>query len=89
MLAGLLAGMVYRYKKGELIGIIPAMIFAAAIEGLHGTLALLLISPFTEAVEIVVAAIPAMVIANSLGLGISVIVIHSVKEFSRVSGPEE
>jgi sigma-B regulation protein RsbU (phosphoserine phosphatase) len=83
ILAGLLAGMVYRFKNGKLIGIIPAMLFAVGIELLHAGLALALIHPFTEAVEIVLALIPAMIIANSLGLGISIIVIHSTKELCR------
>jgi sigma-B regulation protein RsbU (phosphoserine phosphatase) len=83
ILAGLLAGMVYRFKKGELLGIIPAMIFAVAIELLHGGLALLLIRPFSEALDIVYTVIPGMIIAVSLGVGISIIIIHSVKETCR------
>jgi sigma-B regulation protein RsbU (phosphoserine phosphatase) len=83
ILAGLLAGMVYRFNNGKLLGIIPAMLFAVGIELLHGGLALALIRPFTEALDIVYTAIPGMVIAVSLGVGISVIIIHSVKESYR------
>jgi sigma-B regulation protein RsbU (phosphoserine phosphatase) len=83
ILAGLLAGLVYRFNKGKLPGIIPAMLFAIGIELLHGGLALALIHPFTEAVDIVLTLIPAMIIANALGLAISVIVIHSTKELCR------
>ncbi len=83
ILAGFLAGMVYRFNEGKLLGVIPAMVFAVAIELLHASLALLLIRPFTEAVEIVTTAIPGMIIAVSLGVGISIIVIHSVKESCR------
>jgi sigma-B regulation protein RsbU (phosphoserine phosphatase) len=83
ILAGLLAGMVYRFKKGELLGIIPAMLFAVGIELLHAGLALALIRPFTEALDIVYTAIPGMIIAVSLGVGISIIIIHSVKESCR------
>lgn len=83
ILAGLLAGMVYRFKRGELLGVIPAMLFAVGIELLHAGLALALIRPFTEAVDIVYTAIPGMIIAVSLGVGISVIIIHSVKESCR------
>ena len=83
ILAGLLAGMVYRFKKGELLGIIPAMLFAVAIELLHAGLALALIRPFSEALDIVYTAIPGMIIAVSLGVGISIIIIHSVKESYR------
>lgn len=80
ILAGFLAGMVNRFLDGRLPGIVPAMIFAAGIELLHGAIALALIQPFSEALEIVVALIPAMIIANSLGLAISIIVLHSTKE---------
>lgn len=80
ILAGFLAGMVNRFLHGKLPGIVPAMIFAVGIELLHGALALALIQPFSEAVEIVVALIPAMIIANSLGLAISIIVLHDTKE---------
>lgn len=83
ILAGLLAGMVYRFKKGELLGVVPAMVFAVGIELLHGGLALLLIRPYSVALEIVTTAIPGMIIAVSLGVGISIIVIHSTKELCR------
>jgi LytS/YehU family sensor histidine kinase len=83
VLAGLIAGLVYKYNNGKLLGIIPAMVLAAGIELLHASLALILVHPFTEAVDIVVTDIPAMIIANSLGLAISIIVLHSTKELCR------
>jgi sigma-B regulation protein RsbU (phosphoserine phosphatase) len=88
ILAGLLAGLVYHFNKGKLLGVVPAMVFAVGIELLHAGLALLLIRPFTEAVEIVTDVIPEMIIAVSLGVGISIIVIHSTKESSRPDTPE-
>jgi LytS/YehU family sensor histidine kinase len=88
ILAGVLAGLVYRLNKGKLIGIIPGMLFAVGIELLHTGMVLALVSPFSEAVEIVVAVIPGMIIANSLGLGISIIVIHSTKESCKPCTPE-
>jgi sigma-B regulation protein RsbU (phosphoserine phosphatase) len=78
VLAGVLGGAVYVLYKEKLVGIIPAMIFGAGIELLHGGLALLLIQPYSLAVEIVVDAIPQMVIANSLGVGISIIIVHDL-----------
>ncbi|MDD1710382.1 MAG: hypothetical protein LUQ37_05680 [Methanoregulaceae archaeon] len=83
ILAGFLAGMVNWYLQGRLPGIVPAMLFAVGIELLHGALTLALVQPFSEAVEIVVALIPAMIIANSLGVAISIIVIHSTKELEK------
>ncbi len=84
VLAGLLAGLVYRFNKGRLLGIIPAMAFAVGIELLHGGLALLLVRPFADAVEIVRNSIPEMIVAVALGVGIGVIIFHDV---IKVEGP--
>jgi len=80
ILAGLIAGLVFRLNKGKLIGIISAIGFAVAIESMHATLALVIVQPFSEALDIVITTIPQMIVAVSLGLGISVIIIHSTKE---------
>jgi sigma-B regulation protein RsbU (phosphoserine phosphatase) len=77
VLAGLLAGLVYKLNKGKLVGIIPAMVFAIAVELLHAGLALAIVRPFSEAVAIVLADIPEMIVANSLGVAISVIILHN------------
>jgi len=78
ILAGVLGGAVYLLNREKLVGVVPAMLFAAGIELLHGGLALLLIQPYSLAVEIVMDAIPQMIIANSLGVGIAVIIVHDV-----------
>jgi len=83
VLAGLFAGLIYRLNKGKLLGILPAMLFAVAIELLHGGIALLIISPFSVALDIVINNIPPMIVAVSLGVGISIIIIHSVRESVR------
>ena len=83
VLAGLFAGFIYILNKEKFLGIIPAMLFAVAIELMHGGLVLLMVHPFTEALEIVRTSIPEMIIANSLGVGISIIIFHSTKESSR------
>jgi phosphoserine phosphatase RsbU/P len=85
VLAGLLAGIVYRLNKGRLLTVIPAMVFAAGIELLHGGLALLLVRPFADAVQIVRTSIPEMIIAVTLGVGIGVIIFHDV---IKVEGPK-
>ena len=77
VLAGLLAGVVYHLNKGKLLGIIPSMVFAVGIELLHGGLALAIVRPYWEAVLIVITDIPEMIVANSLGVGISVIILHN------------
>ncbi|MGA3359852.1 MAG: LytS/YhcK type 5TM receptor domain-containing protein [Halobacteriota archaeon] len=85
VLAGLLAGMVHRLNKGRLIGPVSAMAFGAGIELLHGGLVLLLVRPFTDAVEIVRTSIPEMFIAVALGVGIGVVIFHDV---IKVEGPK-
>ncbi len=80
VLAGLLAGLVFRFDKGKLLGILPAMLFAVAIELLHGALVLVIVQPFSTALAIALANIPEMMIAVSLGVGISMILIKYAKE---------
>ena len=89
VLAGLLAGLVYLLNKGKLIGIIPSMVFAAGIELLHAGLALAIVRPFSEAIAIVFADMPAMIVANSLGMGISVIILHNTMRTERPKGRED
>ncbi len=63
------------------------MVFACAFELLHAGLVLLIVRPFIDAYNIVLSTIPQMIIAVSLGMGISIIIIHSIKESGRpVSG---
>ena len=82
VLAGLFAGFVYILNKERILGIIPSMLFTVAVELMHGGLALLLVHPYTSALDIVLTSIPEMMIANSLGVGISIIIIRSTKEES-------
>lgn len=85
ILAGLLAGLIFRANKGKLIGAVPAMLFAVAVEVMHGGLALLIVHPFSVAYGIVVTSIPPMIVAVSLGVGVSIVILHSVKEPTYVS----
>lgn len=80
ILSGLLGGIIYLLNGKKLLDIIPAMLFAAVMELIHAGLALAISRPFTAALEIVLIAIPGMIIANSLGIAICVIVIHNTKE---------
>lgn len=80
VLAGLLAGLIYLLNKEKLPGIIPAMLFAVAIELINAGLTLFMVHPYTEALDIVLTSAPQMIIANSLGMGISIIIVHSTKE---------
>ena len=76
ILAGLISGGIYMLNKRKLIGIIPGMLVAVLIECVHGGMTLLIARPFADAIEVIKTAIPAMMIANGLGVAISVIIIH-------------
>ena len=78
VLAGVIGGVVFRLNKGNLPGVVPAMLFGAGIELLHGGLILILIQPYSLAIAMAADAIPQMVIANSLGVGISIIIVHDL-----------
>jgi sigma-B regulation protein RsbU (phosphoserine phosphatase) len=85
ILAGLLSGLVYHFRKGKLLGPVWAMLFAAGIELMHGGIVLAISRPFDQAVEVAVDVIPEMIVAVSLGVGISVIILHDV---IKSEGPE-
>ncbi|MBM3154401.1 MAG: hypothetical protein FJ008_03620 [Chloroflexi bacterium] len=74
--AGLICGGIYYLNKGKLIGIIPGMLVAVLMEAIHGGLTLLIARPFAEAVEVVKIAIPPMMIANSMGVAIGIIIMN-------------
>jgi sigma-B regulation protein RsbU (phosphoserine phosphatase) len=77
-LSGLIAGLVFRFNKGQVIGIVPAIGFGVLMECLHGLITLVLAQPFSEAVAIVRTSIPQMMVAVSLGVGIGLIIVHNV-----------
>ncbi len=83
VLAGLLGGAVYYFNKGKLIGILPAVLLAIVVELLHGGLTLLIARPFAEALEATKIAIPAMMIANGLGMAIAIIILDHTKELRK------
>jgi LytS/YehU family sensor histidine kinase len=75
-----LAGLIFRFNKGKLLGIIPAILFGVAIEALYGALTILIVQPYIQAQQIVLNNIPQMMVAVSLGVGISMVIFHTVKE---------
>jgi LytS/YehU family sensor histidine kinase len=80
VLAGIIGGAVHYFNKGKLIGIIPGVLLAILVELIHGGLTLLIARPFAEALEVVKIAIPAMMIANALGVAIAIIILEHSKE---------
>ena len=80
VLAGSIGGAIHYFNKGKLIGILPAVLLAVFVELLHGGLTLLIARPFAEALEVVKIAIPAMMVANALGMAIAIIILDHTKE---------
>jgi len=77
VLAGLICGAVFYLNKEKIINVFQGMMLAVLIECVHAGLTLLLARPFSEALEVVKTAIPAMIVANSLGIAISIIIINN------------
>ncbi|MGA7678493.1 MAG: LytS/YhcK type 5TM receptor domain-containing protein [Dehalococcoidia bacterium] len=80
VLAGSIGGAIHYFNKGKLIGILPAVLLAVFVELLHGGLTLLIARPFAEALEVVKIAIPAMMVANAMGMAIAIIILDHTKE---------
>lgn len=81
--AGLIAGAIYHLRKGKLIGMLQAMALAIGVELVHAALTLLIARPFEEALVVVKTAIPAMMVANSLGMAIAVIILSHTEELKQ------
>jgi sigma-B regulation protein RsbU (phosphoserine phosphatase) len=80
VLAGLICGAIHYFKKGKLVGILQGVLVAVLVELLHGGVTLVIARPFAEALEVVKIAIPAMMIANALGVAIAIIIVEHTKE---------
>ncbi|HEX7364386.1 MAG TPA: LytS/YhcK type 5TM receptor domain-containing protein [Dehalococcoidia bacterium] len=80
VLAGVIGGLVHNYHKGKLVGILEGMLVAIVVELVHGLLTLLIARPLDDAIEVIKIAIPAMMLANGLGVTIGVILLEHTKE---------
>jgi len=88
VLAGFFAGLIYHYNKGKMPGIGPAMAFCALFEVLHGILGMITVQPLSEGIELFIKTTPSMVIANALGLAVSIIIINNRIELESILHPE-
>lgn len=78
LLAGLLGGIVYLLNKKKLLGVFYGVLLAVFVEFVHGIMALLIVRPFDEILAAVLQAIPAMMIADGMGIAISIIILERV-----------
>lgn len=81
VLAGLAAGLIYHYKKGEFVSIKGAIIFMALFEAFHMGLNLLMVQPFNQIFAIIQSVSLPMICTNAAGMGIFTFIINNlVKE---------
>ncbi len=85
ILAGPIAGGVNYLNKGKLVGILPGILVAIIVEVIHGGLTLLIARPLAVAIEVTKVVIPAMMVANALGVAIGIIIFEHTRELRRVS----
>ena len=79
--SGILGGLIYKFKKGEFIGVFWAILFAIFIESFHMFLALLIAKPFANALRLVKEVSLPMIGANAIGIGIfALFVVNLIKE---------
>jgi sigma-B regulation protein RsbU (phosphoserine phosphatase) len=68
VLAGLFAGIIYLANKKRFIGIRGAVLFSILMETFHMMLALILASPFAQALAVVENLFVPMILANAVGM---------------------
>jgi sigma-B regulation protein RsbU (phosphoserine phosphatase) len=78
VLAGLAAGMVYTFRKGELVGVLGAAVFAAVYEVFHFGETLLLGHPFSVVLPAAIKAFPPMIAAHAVGLATFVFILNNL-----------
>jgi len=83
ILAGVIGGAVHFFNKGKLPNMLQGILLAIFVELVHGGLTLLIARPFADALEVVKTAIPAMMVANGLGLAIAIIILEHTKELRK------
>jgi len=85
IIAGLSAGVIYKWRGGTFIGMWGAAAFALIIECLHSVLALIMIRPFDQALAAVkVVGLP-VIIANVTGIVIAAWMIRNLIQEKRDS----
>ena len=75
IVTGLICGLVYVIRRSKLVSRLQGMVIAAILECVHMGLVLLLARPFDEAILTVKAVAIPMILANSLGMFFSIMII--------------
>jgi LytS/YehU family sensor histidine kinase len=84
ILAGVIGGAVHYFKKGKLVGVFSGVLIAILVEVVHGVLTLLIARPLADAIEVTKIAIPAMMVANGLGVVVAIIILEHTRQLRRI-----
>ena len=86
VIAGLAGGIIYKWRKGEFVGIPGAVLFALLMESFHMGLVLLIARPFSQALEVVRLVSLPMILANTIGMAIFALILSNlIKERKTVT----
>jgi sigma-B regulation protein RsbU (phosphoserine phosphatase) len=78
VIAGLMGGVIYKLRKGEFPPVWQATLFAAAMEGLHMGLTLLIARPYAEALAVTKEVSLPMIAANAVGVAVFALIIRNL-----------
>jgi sigma-B regulation protein RsbU (phosphoserine phosphatase) len=78
VIAGLMGGVIYKLRKGEFPPVWQATLFAAAMEGFHMGLTLLIARPYAEALAVTKQVSLPMIAANAVGVAIFALIIRNL-----------
>jgi len=78
VIAGLAAGIIFQLRKGKLISIWGAAVFAILMESLHMGLVLLIARPYSQALQTVKLISLPMILANAVGVAIFVWIVSTL-----------
>jgi sigma-B regulation protein RsbU (phosphoserine phosphatase) len=86
--AGLICGLICYSRKGRLINIYQVVLLVIGVETLHAMLVWIIARPLDAALQATKEAIPAMIIANGLGLVIAILLLQYHYERKEIGGTE-
>jgi len=78
VIAGLAGGIIYKWRRGEFIGIHRAVLFAGLMESFHMGLVLLITRPFSEALAVTKLVSLPMIVANVVGMAIFAFIVSNL-----------
>jgi len=84
ILAGLFGGLIWLANHRRFVGIKIAVLFAVLMESFHMGLTLLLVQPFSVALDIVTKVGPPMILANAIGVFIFAFIIENLQHERRM-----